>query len=83
MTVGGLGTALTTAPGVGADGFAERSGDRYHYEITGIRLERVKGNGQLDTPVLSGGAGAAAAPVGVVDDRPPPPRPTRRRSSRC
>ena len=63
VTVGGLGTPLETAPGVAADGFAERSGDRYQYVITGIRLERVKGNGQLDTPVLSGGAGAAAAPV--------------------
>ncbi len=63
VTVGGLGTPLTTAPGVGADGFAERSGDKYHYEITAIRLERVRGNGQLDTPVLSGGVGAAAAPV--------------------
>jgi len=62
-TVDGLGTALTTAPGVGGDGFAERSGDRYHYEITEIRLERVKGNGQLDTPVLAGGTGAGAAPV--------------------
>ena len=63
VTMGGLGTPLTTAPGVAADGFAERSGDRYHYEITGMRLERVKGNGQLDTPVLAGGAGACAAPV--------------------
>ena len=32
VTVGGLGTRAVTAPGVGADGFAERSGDRYHYE---------------------------------------------------
>jgi hypothetical protein len=63
VSVAGLGTALTTAPGVGADGFAERSGDKYHYEVTGVRLERVLGNGQLATPVLSGGAGAGAAPV--------------------
>ncbi|WP_157968531.1 hypothetical protein [Streptomyces geranii] len=63
VTVGGLGTPLETAPGVGVDGFAERSGDRYHYEITGIRLERVKGNGQLDSPVLAGGSGTGAAPV--------------------
>jgi hypothetical protein len=63
VTVGGLGTPLDSARGVAADGFAERSGDRYHYEITDLRLERVKGNGQLETPVLSGGAGAAAAPA--------------------
>lgn len=63
VSVGGLGTPLTTAPGVGADGFAERSGDRYHYEITDVRLDRVKGNGQPDTPVLAGGTGAVTAPV--------------------
>ena len=63
VTVGGLGTPLVNAPGLTPGGFAERSGDSYRYEITGVRLERVKGNGQLDTPVLSGGAGAAAAPV--------------------
>jgi large repetitive protein len=63
VVVGGLGTPLTTAPGVGADGYAERSSDKYHFEITGIRLERVKGNGQVDSPTLSGGAGAGAAPV--------------------
>ncbi len=62
VTIGGLGTPLTSAP-VDADGFAERSGDRYHYEITALRLERVKGNGQLDSPVLAGGSGAGAAPA--------------------
>ncbi|TVZ05053.1 hypothetical protein EAS64_10555 [Trebonia kvetii] len=60
VTIGGLGTPLSTAPGVAADGFAERSGDRYHYEITGLRLERIKDNGQLDSPALGGGAAPVA-----------------------
>ena len=55
ITFDGLGTLLESAPGPDQHGFSERSGDRYRYEVTGIRLERVKGNGQLATPVLGGG----------------------------
>jgi len=59
LTVDGLGTAVATAPGVPADGYSERSGDRYRYEVESIRLERVAGNGSVQTPAVNG----SAAPV--------------------
>ena len=55
VTIEGLGTALTAAPGVGADGYAERSADRYAYKITRVALERVRPNGTVDPVTLAGG----------------------------
>jgi len=54
VTVGGLGTTLPAAPGVGYDGYAVRGADRYRYQISAVRLERVKGNGQVDPDTLIG-----------------------------
>ena len=59
LTVDGLGTAVATAPGVPADGYSERSGDQYRYELESIRLERVGGSGSVQTPAVNG----SAAPV--------------------
>ena len=59
LTVDGLGTAVATAPGVPADGYSERSGDQYRYELESIRLERVDGSGSVQTPAVNG----SAAPV--------------------
>ena len=47
VTVSGLGP-VTAAPGVGSDGWAVRSSERYHYAVKAVRFERVKGNGQVD-----------------------------------
>lgn len=59
LTVTGLGTAVPTAPGVPADGFSERSGEKYRFEIREIRLERVDGVGVVQSPAVLG----ATAPV--------------------
>ena len=59
LTVTGLGTAVTSSPGAPADGFSERSGEKYRFEITSIALERVASNGSLLTPVVTG----TSAPV--------------------
>ncbi len=59
LVIDGLGTAVPTAPGVPPDEYSERSGDQYRYEIEAIRLERVAGNGSVQTPAVNG----AAAPI--------------------
>jgi large repetitive protein len=63
VTIGGLEVPLTAAPGVDPSGYAERSGDHYRYRITAMRLERVKGNGQVDPVTLLGGTGTTNAPA--------------------
>lgn len=54
VTIEGLGEPLTPAPGVTSDGTVERSGKRYRYKVTALGLERVKGNGQVDSVTLNG-----------------------------
>ena len=89
VTIAGLGTPLSAAPGVDAGGYAVRGSEKYRYAIKDIRLERVKGNGQVEAVTFAG----TSAPVAwwsvnpAVDANPaapcspgrPPPR--RRRSS--
>ncbi|URI08560.1 hypothetical protein MW290_23555 [Aquincola tertiaricarbonis] len=41
LTVGGLGTAVTSAPGLPSSGLAERGGEKYAYVIDEIMLERI------------------------------------------
>lgn len=41
LTIAGLGVAVDAAPGVPADGFAERGGERYRYRVTGLAFERI------------------------------------------
>lgn len=41
LTVGGLGTAVAAAPGLPADGWAERGGEKYAYVMKAIVLERI------------------------------------------
>ncbi len=61
LTLGGLGTAVVTAPGVPSDGFAERGGEHYRYELQSIALERIDpGSGNPIAPAIQGGG---AAPV--------------------
>lgn len=59
VSIGGLGVPLTAAPGVGASGYAERSGDQYRYRITSVRLERVRADGSVDPTTLAGAAATA------------------------
>ena len=56
VTFGGLGTPVTSAPGVPADGFAERGGEKYRYDMTAIALERIdRASGTVITPAVQGG----------------------------
>lgn len=55
VTIEGLGAALTAAPGVRSDGYAERSADLYDYRISQVALERVRADGTVDPVTLAGG----------------------------
>lgn len=55
VTIGGLGTPLTAAPGVDASGYAVRSAEEYKYQIVGLRLERIDADGSVDAVTLAGG----------------------------
>lgn len=59
VTIGALGTPLTAAPGVDGSGYAVRGSDSYRYVIKNLRLERVKGNGQVEAVTFAG----TSAPV--------------------
>lgn len=54
VTIGGLGAALDPCPGVDPAGWAVRSGEKYRYRITGMRLERVTPGGAVETVTLAG-----------------------------
>lgn len=41
LTLGGVGTSVPSAPGVPVDGYAERGGERYRYELSALVLERI------------------------------------------
>lgn len=41
LVIGGLGTAVSAAPGLPADGWAERGGEKYAYVMKEIVLERI------------------------------------------
>lgn len=56
VTVGGMGAPVTSAPGVPADGFSERGGEKYRYDMTAIALERIdRASGTVITPAVQGG----------------------------
>lgn len=60
LTVGGLGTAVSTAPGVPAGGYAERGGEKYRYELVEVWLERIDpASGAVAGPAIQG-SGAPA-----------------------
>ncbi len=53
----GLGTEVPIAPGLLPDGYAERGGEQYRYDITGLTLERIDPNsGAVVTPTIQGSA---------------------------
>ncbi|WP_448060924.1 hypothetical protein [Cellulomonas hominis] len=56
LTVEGLpGAPVVSAPGLPSDGFAERGGERYRYELTRVQLERVDaGTGSPVAPTVTG-----------------------------
>ncbi|GAA1996097.1 hypothetical protein [Microbacterium pumilum] len=60
VTIGGLEIPLDPAPGLPADGFAERSADLYAYKISQLSLERVRADGTVEPVTLAGGDAAAA-----------------------
>lgn len=56
VTIAGLNTPLTAAPGVDPYGYAARSSERYRYKVKDLRLERVTAGGSVETVTLAGGA---------------------------
>lgn len=56
LTVTGLGTAVGTAPGVPTDGYAERGGEKYRYELAELAIERIDAaTGSILSPAVQGG----------------------------
>ncbi len=55
VTLAGMGV-LTPGPGVDPSGYATRSSEKYRYRIKALKLERVKGNGQVDAQTYAPGS---------------------------
>jgi hypothetical protein len=66
MTVTGVPAAvIPPAPSLTGNpvGYAERSGDKYRFDLTAIRLERIDGAGNPLADTVSGAGAAGSAPV--------------------
>lgn len=60
LAVTGLGTKVDSAPGVPPDGFAERGGQKYRYELAELAIERIDAaTGSIVSPAVQG----STAPV--------------------